>query len=322
MSYVNPVTREVNVKVVWLVPAGGLASARALHAALAADIRPELSQMPLDTGQVLYFAFAPKTFAGKTGYALRIHLFATDATADEDRGSVARSADAVVLVDLPDDVLPRAGLGGIRLPTVRGASRDSPAELLKQAARQVIADLTGATAAGEPEPVPGPRPAKPEDGSKWLPVGPYLFHVPAWCTRAAVHDAPPFHRLEGVAVNQVSLTVGVVVGQGTQAEVDRCLDQLGPAWKGERTEQASLVLEGIALEGFRVHGASAGDLQLRLVEAYVGVCGPDLLLVNVLYGGDGASDVATRHLFVAMITGAILRRMSEEPDLFRRPRPA
>jgi hypothetical protein len=313
MAYLNRLTREVNVKVAWLAPAGGLQPVRVLHGSLAADLRGERREVLLESGQAVLFDFAPRTFAPAPGYALRIHLYATTATSDADLELVARGADAVVAVARDDEQLRRAGLVVEARPVVRGIASDPALDLLKRVTKEVVLELQRGVLAVGPEPA---QDAEPPAGSRWASVGPYRFLIPRWCAGATVVDRPPLHRLEGISTNQVSLTFVVVIDRGTPAEVRRCIDEAGPAWRGQRSERAAIRVEGVAFEGFRATGCAVTDPPLRAVETFAGICGPDLLLFTVLYGGDGRSDDAIRWLFTSMIGAAIVRRTNDAPELF------
>jgi hypothetical protein len=307
VAYINHLTREVNVKVAWLAPAGGLEAVRALHGSLAVDLRGERRELRLASGEVVIFDFAPKTFVPVRGFALHIHIAATSATGAADLDLVAKGADAVVEVGRGGESLRSAG------PVVRGSANDSALDLLKTVTKELLAAIQRGGVAVGPEPTQG---AALPAGSRWAPVGPYRFLIPSWCTRAEVLDRPPLHRLDGVSTNQVSLTFAVVLGQGTPEEARRCLDGMANAWHGQQTEQAALRLEGVAFEGVRATCCAVTDPPLRAAESFAGICGPDLLFFNVLYGGDGASDDTIRWLFTSMIGAAIVRRTNDAPELF------
>lgn len=315
MAYVNQLTREINVKVLWLAPAGGLQPLRALHGSLAPDLRGERREVLLPSGQLVLFDFAPKTLSPAPGLALRIHIFATTATGDADLELAARGADAVVAVARDDELLRRAGLDATSRPIVRGGANDAALELLKRVTKEILIELQRGGLPVGSEPAHGPvQPA----GARWAAVGPYRFLLPSWCASAGVVDRPPLHRLDGVSTNQVSLTFAAVLGQGTPEEVRRYLAETGPLWRGQRTEPATQRIEGVAFEGLRATCCAVTDPPLRAVETFAGICGPDLLLFNVLYGGDGSSDSAISWLFTAMIGAAIVWRVNAAPELFAR----
>jgi hypothetical protein len=312
MAYINRATQEINLKIACFVPAGELGAWRSFYEAIDADARGELRDTPLPTGRLVVYDFAPKLGAIQ-GYAVRLHVFAGSATGEEDLRLVGKGADTAIVVDGDPESLVAAGHLGAELPVHRGESTDAPGSLLKAATRSALLELKkppdeSATARAEQR-----QPSSQHE--RWLDVGPYRFLVPSFFPEARCVDEPPVHRLEGVFANQVSLTLAVVLGRGTPEDAQRLVESASPAWGGVQ-EAATLRIEGITFEGKQGRDCSGFDPPARAVESYAGICGPDLVVFTIVYGGDGQTDESLRQLFVSMIGAALVRRMNDAPELF------
>lgn len=302
MAYLNHSSREINVKVAWLTTPPGLGQVEALYGALDPSLRTGLKRMTLESGEVRTFEFAPKGLGEIRGYRLRIHVFAGALTTAPDRELLARGADVAVVVDEVDTT----GMAAGACPVLARRSSDAPVAILKDATKQLLLALKQPQASS---------PA-PQGDEHCVYVGPYGFLLPEWCRDAEVVDRTPLHRLDGIHTDGISLSFAVWVDQGTPAAVDDAIRQTAEGWQATASEPLSLELEGVGFSGVASHG-TARDPNVRLVETYAGVCGPDLVVFNIIFGPDEAKADHVRELYLAMVRGAIVRGMTTQPERFR-----
>ncbi len=310
MAFINHLTREINVKIAWLDGQGesAVGHARAVYEQLSPELRGEWHVAQLPRGEVVFFDFMPKGLGDIRGYLLRLHIYASTLHAHDDLALFLRGADAVIAPPGSEDWVAQLGRAGV--PMIGDDGAEPSIALVKAATKGILLALRDGSGRLEDAPAPAP----PPEESRWVDAGPYRFLVPNFCGDVRVADAPPFHRLDGVHVNQVSLSFAAVLGQGSPSEVERALTELARAWGGSDLTRAQLYVEGVTFTGFRV--VRPPDPVMRAVDCLAAAFGPDLLLLTIIYGGDGSSDAAATRLFQTMIAGALIRRMDQEPAAF------
>ncbi|MBW2525524.1 MAG: hypothetical protein JRI23_15175 [Deltaproteobacteria bacterium] len=311
MAYVNPATKEINIKLVALVPPADLARWRDFHDSLVEEGRGERREVELESGALLSFDFGPPLGLIR-GYGVRLHVFVSTAASQRDLDLLGRGASVVIVVAGAPGGATVAGVLGPDVEIQHAAPADQVAHLLKMAARAALIQIRDAPAdapAGSAR-----RGEAPLDG-QYLDVGPYRFLIPEIVAEARAIDEPPIHRLDGVFLNQVSLTFGAALDRGAPEEVDRFIAS-GVESLGGSHEAIGLTLEGIELHGIRCTDCEGFDPQPRFVESFAGICGPDLVFFTIVYGGDPQTDASIRQLYLSMIGTAMVRRMHGAPEHF------
>lgn len=115
--FVNHVTREINVRVVYCGPTGASASAnlRELHARLRPDARGRLVTSEDGRRRVVFFDFLPDGLGQVRGFTIRVHLYALDSDdpgVDDCDLSRFQDVDGVVFVADPREARIEANIAG------------------------------------------------------------------------------------------------------------------------------------------------------------------------------------------------------------------
>ncbi|MEM1417167.1 MAG: gliding motility protein, partial [Myxococcota bacterium] len=102
MAQVNPLTRELLVKLVYYGPghAGKTTSLQAIHGAAAPESRGQLVSLATPVDRTLYFDFLPQTPREVRGHHVRLQLFTVpgDVRLNATRKLVLTGADGVLFV--------------------------------------------------------------------------------------------------------------------------------------------------------------------------------------------------------------------------------
>ena len=144
--------------------------------------------------------------------------------------------------------------------------------------------------------------------SSLVKVGPYELQLPEFWGSGSVREKPGFFGYNAVAVEGVSFALNVLSGLGSDAaERARLVEALVNGYAPQRHTTEKSSFQGTVFESHRLdetEALGAGSVyELHLCEAY-----GDLLQLGFGFIKPLPQEQSLRHLFLTMVTGAIVRR--------------
>lgn len=139
-------------------------------------------------------------------------------------------------------------------------------------------------------------------------VGPYPLQLPDFWGEGSVREKPGFFGYNAVAIDGVSFALNVLSDLGKDAdERARLIGAMVKGYSPQRHLTQRTSFQGVAFEGHRLEETAvlgAGSIyEIHLCEAY-----GDLLQLGFGFIAPLAREESLRHLFLTMVTGAIIRR--------------